>query len=251
MMTAGSCPSLSALRIQTSQKGKVMATTGIEAELQKVTGVKPKSKEERNGASGYLERLTLAASNDIKDEEWEELSEGAQKWVNDNVAVYKGKTDEKDYSDFASDNDKGTGRAKARSNGKAKDEDEDKPRRGAARKSKDEEEDEKPARGKKAAAEDEDEKPKGRGTKAKDDKPAKKAAGRSSGGGGDGMKVRIKKLLLKDPDMSAGDLYDKLDSEGDAPSRMTCNGIRAEFRHSLKVMKEAGYTDAKGKPINI
>jgi hypothetical protein len=236
----------------------------IETELQKATGKKPSSKEER---MKYVERLVLA-SQDLSDTDWESLSSPAQKWVNENAKAYKAGKDltdlptgddddgDKKANGKAKDDDKPARSARGRK-AAAKDEDDEKVKDDDEAKSKDD--DEKPAkaaRGRKSKEED-DEKPAAKKTgsgksddKEDDDKkPAKKAS--SGAVKGDGVKVRIKKMLLKDPDMKADVLFDKLREDGEAPSRMTVNGIRAEFRHTLRLLKEQGFTDGKGKEISI
>lgn len=59
-----------------------------------------------------------------------------------------------------------------------------------------------------------------------------------------GVKVRIKKLILKRPDISADEIIRRLIKQGvDAPSKFTVVGIRSEFRHSLRLLKQEGYID--------
>lgn len=56
----------------------------------------------------------------------------------------------------------------------------------------------------------------------------------------DGVKNRIKKIVFENPNFTADQVYDALVAAGEAPSRMTVSGIRAEFRHSLKFLDSIG-----------
>lgn len=59
---------------------------------------------------------------------------------------------------------------------------------------------------------------------------------------GGGIKDRIKRLLLDDPTMNTEELMQELTKGGaEAPSKFTVSGIRAEFRHSLKLLKAEGH----------
>lgn len=59
-----------------------------------------------------------------------------------------------------------------------------------------------------------------------------------------GIKVRIKKLILKRPDISADDIIKALSKDGgEAPSKFTVVSVRSEFRHTLRLLKNEGYID--------
>jgi hypothetical protein len=82
--------------------------------------------------------------------------------------------------------------------------------------------------------------PKAKEKKPKADKDKKPAADRPLDAGG--VKVRIKKMIVKKPDISAEEIVAALRNEGGASiSPFTVSGIRAEFRHSLKLLKMEGW----------
>ena len=93
---------------------------------------------------------------------------------------------------------------------------------------------------------DEDEAPKKKGKKdeksAKSDKKAAKPeakAGKRSGA--QGVTASIKKIMLGDPQISVENLTDALKEKGfDTISNMTVTTVRADFRHTLRIMKEEG-----------
>lgn len=178
-----------------------MTTVGtVEAELREITGIKPKSKE---GRQAYLQRLHKGLQ-DITDQKWEKMSEDAQVWANQaSAAEDKGK----EFPDFGPADEGGAkGDGKPKGNGK-----EPAPKKSA---------------------------------KSAEPKKAAKSETKSSGGSevdGSGIKVRIKQILLKDPKTPVDTIMNKLSGKGqEAPSKFTVAGIRAEFRHSLKVLKQEG-----------
>lgn len=187
-----------------------MATvTKVEQELRDATGIKPKSKQ---GRQSFLKDLALGVQ-ELKDEDWEVLSKAAQTWSN-----AAGKVLEADKNGTVVDFEGADGDAGA------DDKEEASPKK-------------KPA----AAAPKSGAKP-ATGGKKKDeeDAPKKRTSSELKEGG---IKVQIKKLLLKKPDMSVDDIVAAIAKKGDAPSRFTVSSIRSEFRHSLKVMKAEGLID--------
>lgn len=82
-----------------------------------------------------------------------------------------------------------------------------------------------------------------------DDKPAGKKAAKkdTSAGARDGKKVgaqtMIKQLMIKDPKLTVDQLLEKLNAKGYSPTPLAVSSIRSGFRHSLKVIKDAGHLD--------
>lgn len=221
----------------------------IEKELVKLTGVKAKKGEDRQE---FLRRLVEATMN-LDDDVWDTISHTGQEWANQAATAYND-GDDKEIPEFPdADDDDDAPEAEESEDAAEESEPETKPAaKKKAVKAGKADANEKPAKPKKAPA-----KPEKKADKpAKSDKPEKKAAKadkpakpekkakpdkgeKEKRGGANGVKVRIKKLLVKKPDMSVDDLMAALSKDGgQAPSPMTLSNIRAEFRHSLKVLRE-------------
>ncbi len=193
----------------------------------------------------YLKKMVEVVTGDeFADDDWEKLSPAAQNWVNAaGTAINAGK-------DAPDPDGKPNGKDKpAKKSAKAEDVEESEDE-GEEESEDDGDEDEgeqdaKPAKkvkGKdKPAAKGKDDNKKA--AKGKD-KPAKKSAKpdkeKKQRGGPDGMKIRIKKAILKKPSISTEDLIAELGDGENAPSKFTVSNIRAEFRHSLKVLADLG-----------
>lgn len=184
-----------------------MTTSKIETEILKLTGVKVK--DMKGPRQKYLKKV-FAAVNKLADEEWEELSEPAQKWAN---TASEAKADSDELPDFPDlENGDGDGeKPKATGRGGKKD------KKG------------KKASGKKTGVTRAGTK-KGNGTAA--------AGGKRSDGKKSGVKIRIKQFVLKNPKITVEDLVTKLAKEGYPTSESTIRAMRSEFRHSLKVLKD-------------
>lgn len=59
-----------------------------------------------------------------------------------------------------------------------------------------------------------------------------------------GVKYRIKKAILKKPNISKEELVEVLGKGGEKVSELTVASIRTEFRHSLRVLAQEGKYDA-------
>lgn len=185
----------------------------IEKELQAVTKIKPKAKEERGD---YLVRMAAACDpEELKEDDWGKLSKAAQDWAN---AAIKANNAEKDVADFPDVNGEDAEEGEAEVT-----ETITKAKRGSDKKTVvAKEKGLKPA--KEAKAE----------TKAKTkSKPVKEA-----GAGGVGIKVQIKQLMMDDPNISIDDIMTKL--KRTELSRLTASTVRSEFRNSLRVLNDAG-----------
>lgn len=176
--------------------------TPVEQELQKVTGVKPEKKEDH---MAYVKRV-FEATNDLDDQAWDKLSESTQAWLNANAKLSKAGGELTDFPNGKTNGDKPTKKAAV-----------------PAKKA-----------GKKDIADDDD-------IEAKPAKKAAKAPAAAAPVKSAGIKNRIKRMILKKPKMSADELFEKLKDEGEAPSKMTVSGIRAEFRHTIRLLKEDGW----------
>ena len=60
----------------------------------------------------------------------------------------------------------------------------------------------------------------------------------------DALKVIVKRIMLKTPDISLADLMEELDYHGLSARKPTVRTIREEFRHSLKFLQAEGYLKA-------
>jgi hypothetical protein len=125
------------------------------------------------------------------------------------------------------------------------DEDEDEAPKKKKRPAEDEEEDEAPKKKKKPAAEDEeeDEAPKKKKKPAADedeDEAPKKKKAAAVPQKASGVKVAIKDAIIADTDISVDAIVKLLGKGGADVSKVTVSNVRAEFRHTLKLLKERG-----------
>jgi hypothetical protein len=190
--------------------------TAEEALLRKKTATKPKVKEPRED---FLIRL-LEEVEKLSDDDWEKLGQepggtAAQKWCNDAVDARKA---ENSLPDFVAPDENGEVEEQ-----EGDDEEEEKAVVKKAKKVN--------ARSAKAPPEDED------GAPAKVKAAKVKAA---ANGPLDGIKVRIKDLVIDEPHITLEDLLAKLSKGGDKMSRMTVSSVRSETRHTLRVLKQRG-----------
>jgi len=194
--------------------------TTEEALLRKLTSTKPQSKEPRQEFLGRL----LEEVQKLGDDEWEKLGQepggtAAQQWCNNSVDARKADSPLPDFVPPDEDGEQDPG---------------------------DEEEDEDVAKKVKAKAK--AAKPSKKAKKAKaagdDDKPSKsratKARPGNMNGPVEGIKVRIKDLVIDEPNIGLEDLLVKLSKGGDKMSRMTVSSVRSETRHTLRVLKQKG-----------
>jgi len=187
---------------------------------------KDKEDEEEEGEEEEEEKPAKKKSkkDDDEEEETEEEEDGEEEEEEEKPAKKKGKEKAKEDKKPAKEEKKPAKK-------KAKDDDEEE------EEEKEEEETE---------DDDEDEAPKKKGKKdeksAKSDKKAAKPeakAGKRSGA--QGVTASIKKIMLGDPQISVENLTDALKEKGfDTISNMTVTTVRADFRHTLRIMKEEG-----------
>jgi hypothetical protein len=182
----------------------------IETTLREATGIKPKSSED---TQEYYKRL-IAAVQELPEDAWEKLDTKAQKWVNDGAKAANAKEEIDAFPDAEAD-----------------EEDEVATKSKTAKKGGDKETADKKPATKKAA----DEKP---AVKKSEKQPkAEKAAKKPKGSG---LESTIKNLIIKKPAITSDELVEKLEAKSVKASRFTVVAIRAGFRHSIKVLQEAG-----------
>lgn len=216
----------------------------LEAELQDATKVRPKKGEERQS---YLKRMIAKIPNG---DGWEDLSPEAQDWANNMITADNegqpiedfphadNSDNEEGVEDDDSDSEKkeeGTMQTETVTNGTGT----KKPKRAAP-----------PKPGAKKSA------------KGAKDVPGKKKAVAPAKGPAkgtkeaatpakprtlkeDGVKYRIKKLMVNEPNISADEITASLKKDGDKPSKFTVAAIRSEFRHSLQVLRDLGWPKVK------
>jgi hypothetical protein len=198
----------------------------VEQELVEATGCKTKEGESRQK---YLRRLHDDVK-DMDDDEWEALSDSAQKWYNqaadarnnkEDLPDFAGATAEEDdeVAKTTSTKDSGDKPAASKTNKASK------TTKAAATADNDGDE---PVSKKKAAA-----KPEKSESKS-ESKPSRSEAK------GDGIKMRIKRLVIKNPTTTVDDLMTALEKNGDTMSRFTVSAVRSETRHTIKVLKDLG-----------
>jgi hypothetical protein len=194
-----------------------MAMHRIERAVTKATDVRQGDDEDRQA---FFKRL-IDAIWELPEEDWDNVGDecpGAQEWANAGAEALKsGKLvsefDEEKEGDDMSEQTGEEEEAGTKKKPPAKSTKKKPPAKKAAEK--------KPAPEKKA-----------------DKKPKEASEGRAIKG--TGVKVQIKKAILKKPSISVDEIMERLGKAGDKPSRMTVAGIRAEFRHSLNVLKNEG-----------
>lgn len=196
--------------------------SAIEKELVKVTKFK---KTKGDDDQTYFQKL-IAAADDLPDEDWDNLSKEARKWVNDGTkAINRGEA----VAEFAEDDppaDEPEDPKADDSKASSADDDADEPEK-------------KPAKKKSAAK---DKAPAKEKAPAKDKAASKPAA--DKGGKREGVSVTIKKIMIARPNISAAELTELLEDQGYSKvSQFTVSTIRADFRNSLKVLIEAGLID--------
>jgi hypothetical protein len=188
----------------------------IETTLREATGIKPKSGED---TQEFYKRL-IAAVQELPEDVWEKLDTKAQKWVNDGAKAANKQEDIQDFPDAEAnqEDDEVTTKTKTAKKGGDKTEKTD------AKKA--------PATTKKAADDKTEKKPAAK-KEAKAEKTAKKPKG-------SGLETTIKNLIIKKPAITSDELVEKLEAKSVKASRFTVVAIRAGFRHSIKVLQEAG-----------
>lgn len=188
--------------------------SAIEQELLKATGLKKKKAEK---TQDYYSRLANAVQ-DLSDDAWTKLSNGAQLWTN---AAAKASNKDAEIEAFPDiDDDAGGGEEEA-------------PEKPAAAATSD-----KPAAAKKN----------GKAAKDKEEAAApaapKKADKPATGTGRPPISVAIKRIILDKMDITAKEISDVLLKRGYSKiSEFTIVTIRSDFRNSLKVLKEQGLID--------
>jgi hypothetical protein len=186
----------------------------IQTTLREATGLKPKSGED---TQEFYKRL-IAAVQELPEDAWEKLDTKSQKWVNEGAKAANAKEDIQDFPDAeANEEDEEVATKKTKTAKKGGD---------------------KPAT-KKVAAADDDKKPavKKSEKQPKAEKEAKKAPATKRGSG---LESTIKNMIVKKPTITSDELVEKLEAKSVKASRFTVVAIRAGFRHSIKVLQEAG-----------
>jgi hypothetical protein len=205
----------------------------LESELQAAASIKRKANETEQA---YLQRLAEAV-RELPDDEWDQISEEGQTWTNDAIKALNA---EHEIESFGNGEPKEE--PKEEPDDKPGEEHDDDDDNGESKEGGEEVEEKaaKPARrvaAKKEAA------PKKKAVK--EAKPAKKTVVKTNGSRPAGAQTMIKQLLLKDPSMSTEDILAQLSKKGYSPTRQAATSIRSGFRHSLKVIKEAGMLSPK------
>jgi hypothetical protein len=184
----------------------------IQTTLREATGLKPKSGED---TQEFYKRL-IAAVQELPEDAWEKLDTKSQKWVNEGAKAANAKEDIQDFPDAeANEEDEEVATKKTKTAKKGGD---------------------KPAT-KKVAADDKTEKKPAVKKEAKPEKEAKKAPATKRGSG---LESTIKNMIVKKPTITSDELVEKLEAKSVKASRFTVVAIRAGFRHSIKVLQEAG-----------
>lgn len=214
-------------------------TTAVENELQKATGVKAG----KGNRQAYLEKLVVGVS-ELQDAKFNKLSADASAWFKEAEAAYNAEHDIPEFSEDdvpaeAGDGDEETG-------GKQEQEDageqqdtasSERPtagaRRGRRTQADNEEGNTMTTAKKKAAA-----KSNGKAPAAKKAAAPKKKAVKAMG---QGAPTLIKQMVLKNPEISTAELTDKLKAKGLKVSSLTVSSIRSGFRHSIRILNEAGH----------
>ncbi len=184
----------------------------IEKSLQQATGVRHKKDDETR--QDYLHRL-VSATKELDDKEWNSLDPAVRAWVNEGVIAINAEQDIPDFTE-AEETDVAVISTKKKV---------------------------KTVKVKEAKT------PKEKAPKVvkeKAPKVAKEKAPRAARAlNGDGVKVRIKRAIMKNPQISTEELIEQLSKGGQKVSKVTVGGIRSEFRHSLKFLIQDDHLKSK------
>jgi len=200
----------------------------VERELQIATGVKQRAKESR---VTYIRRMLEVIGDILTDDEYESLSEAAQKWSQDatdefNAANAEGR--KPNPAPFPTQTNMAKPNVEV---GVEKAEDDERVNMGADEEGEPAEEEE---------VEEVKTPPKSqpikRGTHRNTGKRANKP-----GGGGVSMTWRMKELIAYNPKITKRQLSDQLLAEGYTASQSTVLGILSDFRQSLFVLNKLGF----------
>lgn len=233
----------------------------IELELNKVTKIRRKKSEEKRA---YLIRL-IKAFDDITDDQWDTLSAEAQQWHNEAIKSWKKNQKPIDFPEAAQaaeddpdEEEKPTTKRKASrkvSEDSESGDDEDEEEKSTSKKKKvsskkkasatskkpelkeqpqDDEDDAEPKKVSKSGK-------RARSVKDADSEPEEQIAV-SGPGKSLRLKDQIKSHLIEDERKPLDEIFDAMQQANPnvAISRSTINGIAAEFRHSLKFLRERG-----------
>lgn len=190
-------------------------TTKFEEILLEATGIKPKAKEDRQE---YLKRL-IAAVQELPEDAWEALDTKTQKWVNEGANAANAKEEISDFPDAEAETETEDEEVTTKKSAKKKGSDK---KEAPAKKE---------ATKKEAPAKKEV-------TAKKEAAPAKEKTAKKTRGSG--LESTIKNLIIKKPSITADELVAKLEAKEVKASRFTVVAIRTGFRHSIKVLAEAG-----------
>ena len=235
--------------------------SAVREELLEATGIKPKKNESEQA---LMKRVMKKIDADTDETIWSDLSEAAQTWYNDSVDASKSKSkklplfseyDEAD-EDEDDDADEGDSDADEDEDDDADEDDSDADDDDADEDDEDEEEDTKSKKKSGKSSKSDKAPAKGKGSKksdAKSDKKSDKKADKKSGksGGRGTTTATIKTLMVKDPGVSQEDLMEQMQEAGfENPSEMTISTVRADFRHTMKLLAEGGHLSEKfGKRV--
>lgn len=204
----------------------------LEVELETATNLKPKKSEEPGGTSRgeYLHKL-MDSIEGLPEADWDSLSAEAQKWYNEGAKALKAQEPIPDFVDNGEDTEE-----------EQDDEEQDEQEQEDEMAMEGQETGGTKQRSKKAKP-----KPKAKAKPTAAPKKAKPKEGNSEKKPRaavalkpDAVKVRIKKAIIKDPQISLEDLCALLSKGGTKISKITTAGVRSEFRHSLRVLQQEG-----------
>jgi hypothetical protein len=186
----------------------------IEIELRKATGERIQAKGEDR--QEYLARLARAAGKDLSDGDWSSLSEPARDWVTSAGDSYKDRRDIVDFKGAPNGEDKAARKAPPKKPEPKKPE----PKKAAkpAAKARKPEPRPEPPKAAKAA-------PKPKAGQPADDAPS-------------GF-VRLRQLMLLNPDLTKVELNVKLDEEGyTTPGKVSRSAMRSDFLSTMRIVQE-------------
>jgi hypothetical protein len=195
----------------------VDSVSNIETELRKVTKFEQTPKDRQTLLVKLHEKVSV-----VPDDVWETLSAETQEWVNEATKAKGDGAPLPEFSDLPTVAESSEDQPVATASKPAKKTPPSKKAAPPAKKP-----DAKKAAPSKPAAD-----------KAPAKKPAAKPAGEVTG-----VKAKIKNMILKKTDISTDEIVAKLGANGAEVSRLTVAAVRAEFRHSLRCIKQAGYLD--------
>jgi hypothetical protein len=189
-----------------------VAESPIEQELCGLVDIQQNAEESRQK---FLKRL-IGKIDKVPDADWEKLSTQAQKWHGDAIKAIDAGEDVPDFPDIE---ERPVASTRTRSSAAAEEEEAPRKKKGAGN----------------GAATQKDPAPKKEAAKKDEPAPKKEAAPKKPS-----ALTEIKKMILANPKIDPAGIAEGLTKKGLTASSSTIQTVRADMRHTLRVLVDAG-----------